>query len=192
MKDYLNSDLLDKSTREYARQKNSKIIFLDVDGVMHDYSGENIIQEECVKCLKQIIDASGAEIILSSSWRFGYPEFLEENHLTEYLSGHESKSLTFFQKMLADYHLEIAGFTPYSTLGENGRPLEIRRWLLDRADVRSFVILDDDDFNWQWLRAFWVQTKAPVGIEASGSFRYQYGLKPFHAEKAVKILNQFD
>ena len=192
MKAYLNADLLDQAVKANARRESSKIIFLVIDGVMHDYSTDDIVQEERVQILKKIVEATGAELILSSSWRLGYPEFLGENQLTEYISDHESKSLADLKQMLAKYDLEISGFTPYSLLGENGRPLEIRTFLLDRADVRSFVILDDEAFNWQWLRQFWVQTKSPVGIHPDGSFQYRYGLEETHAEKAIRILNRFD
>jgi len=192
MKNYLDSGLLDQAVRTNADQKNTKIIFLDVDGVMHDYSTEQIVQEERVQNLKKIIDATNAEIILSSSWRLSYPEFLEENQLTEYISDHEYECFAFFNQMLEKYNLKISGFTPYSMLGINGRPLEIRTFLLDRADVSSFVILDDEAFNWQWLKPFWIQTKSPIGINEDGSLKFCYGLEDFHAEKAIRILNRFD
>ena len=56
-----------------------KIIFLDVDGVLNSQDllercGEDKlvpIDEENIRCLKEIVDETGAEIVLSSSWRFG-------------------------------------------------------------------------------------------------------------------------
>ena len=122
----------------------------------------------------------------------GYPEFLIKNHLTEYLSDHESDSLKVFHNYLTKHGLQIVDFTPYSLLGENGRPLEIRTWLLDKPNIKSFVILDDEDFNWQWLRAFLVKTKSPVGINEKGQFVFRYGLEDSHVARAISILNHFE
>lgn len=50
-----------------------KIIFLDVDGVLthEDYLNgvEEDLDETKIKILKQIIDQTNAEIVLSSTWR---------------------------------------------------------------------------------------------------------------------------
>lgn len=188
MSEYLNADLLDKAVTENKKKiEYDKVIFLDVDGVMHDYSGNEIVQEERVKRLQRIVNATGAKLVLSSSWRFGYLEFLEENNLTEYADPNGSESLKYFETLLKKYDLEIMTFTPYSTLGQNGRPLEIRRFLLDKPNLKSFVILDDEDFNWQWLKAFLVQTRRKT---ENGSDRL--GLEEEDVTKAIEILNQFD
>ena len=55
-----------------------KIIFLDIDGVLNsmdyfeqtkDCKGYTEINPEKVKLLKEIVDRTGAEIVLSSTWR---------------------------------------------------------------------------------------------------------------------------
>ena len=190
MENYIDFPMLDKTVREnYKKQQYQKVIFLDIDGVMHDYTDNNIVQEERVARLKQIVDATGADIILSSSWRMGYPEFLKANHLEEVISISESDNLKLFHKYLYQYDLKLSGFTPYSLLGENGRPLEIRSWLLDKPCVKSFVILDDDDFNWQWLRYFLVQTRRTVMTEEEP--KVIYGLDDSHVMRAISILNYF-
>ncbi len=187
MSEFLNMGLLDKAvTQNKKKPEYKKIIFLDVDGVMHDYSSNEIIQEERVERLKKIVDATGASLVLSSSWRFGYREFLEENGFTDLVDTIESENLQYFQSVLKNNGLEFVGFTPCSTLGENGRPVEIRSFLLDKPNVKSFVILDDDDFNWQWLSAFVVKTKK---IVKNKTF---LGLEDEHVERAIAILNQFD
>ena len=190
MENYVDLPMLDKTVREnYKKQEYQKVIFLDVDGVLHDYTGDNTVQEERVARLKQIVDATGADIILSSSWRLGYPEFLEANHLSEMISAGESESLKLFHKYLYQYDLKLSGFTPYSMLGENSRPLEIRAWLLDRPCTKSFVILDDEDFNWQWLRYFLVQTRRAVMVDDKPQL--VYGLDDSHVMRAISILNYF-
>lgn len=64
---------------ELWRKRNmNKYIFLDIDGVLNsmDWFKENRetsdyteIDPEKVKLLKEIVDKTGAEIILSSTWR---------------------------------------------------------------------------------------------------------------------------
>ena len=55
-----------------------KIIFLDVDGVLNCKSSKSRcggflgIDDSKVKLLKEIIDITGAKIVLSSSWRYGW------------------------------------------------------------------------------------------------------------------------
>lgn len=48
-----------------------KVIFLDIDGVLNDeeHTSESYLDSMMVGRLKRIIDETGAEIILSSSWR---------------------------------------------------------------------------------------------------------------------------
>jgi hypothetical protein len=54
------------------------VVFLDVDGVLHPLmvefrdgklSDEHLFKEECMRYLKRIVDETGAELVLSSSWR---------------------------------------------------------------------------------------------------------------------------
>ena len=47
----------------------SKIIFLDFDGVITTLKSKWTIDNEKVKLVKQICDATGAKIVISSSWR---------------------------------------------------------------------------------------------------------------------------
>ena len=119
-----------------------KIIFLDVDGVLNSLPyaervrntvDDEEINEENVKRLKQIYDATNAEIIISSTWRdCDIPNNKSVYFMWQYL---ESK--------LRKYGMRISGKTPQ--LGNN-RPYEISEWLrenTEREEVR-FVSLDDD------------------------------------------------
>lgn len=52
--------------------KHDKIIFLDVDGVLHSIFARNesqLFRRDCMQRLKKIVDQTGARIVLSSSWR---------------------------------------------------------------------------------------------------------------------------
>ena len=48
-----------------------KVIFLDVDGVLHPYHSRpnQQFRAHCMRRLKAIIDTTGAKIVLSTSWR---------------------------------------------------------------------------------------------------------------------------
>ena len=49
-----------------------KVIFLDIDGVLNQDNGGPKIEECFVKRLAHIVEETGAEIDLSSSWRGAY------------------------------------------------------------------------------------------------------------------------
>ena len=165
-----------------------KVIFLDIDGVLN-------VEEEAfktgvkidpakVKLLKKIVDETGADIILSSSWKRGYNHFVED--------GFQAKDPNFklLYDLLAAEGLEIKGITPIS--GESGavaRPLEIREWLARFHTVFSYVILDDDTFwDWGFLQRN-VVTTVTEHPENGLAHRYVTGMTMEHALKAISILN---
>ena len=52
------------------RQEHHKIIFLDVDGVLHSvHERHRPCRKPCMDCLRTIVQESGAGICLSSNWR---------------------------------------------------------------------------------------------------------------------------
>jgi hypothetical protein len=66
-----------------SQKENHKYIFLDIDGVLNTLNGNykrfcgvNIIEEKLL-LLKRLVDATNAEIVLSSSWR-NYPTSRED------------------------------------------------------------------------------------------------------------------
>ena len=158
-----------------------KIIFLDIDGVLNsiDYfeqtkycKGYTEIDPEKVKLLKEIVDRTGAEIVLSSTWR----------NLAKRKDESEHPMYTYLTDTLKEYGMEIIDHTPY--IGQD-RPKEIRAWLDNQQDKDiQFVSLDDD---------FQEQIYDEVGIGdclVRTSFYEKYGgLRQEHVEKAVRILN---
>jgi len=114
-----------------------KIIFLDFDGVinrqvksMHE-DGEWLFDlwvPECVKWLNHITDATGAKIVVSSSWK-------------------HCGDLPKLKGILKDAGVtgECIGSTP-TLEGIDpgcGRGHEIAAWIYQHWPVESFVILDD-------------------------------------------------
>lgn len=116
-----------------------KIIFLDVDGVLNSeefsrwlwdnhekkYCGYEMLDQRAILCLQDIVFITGAEIVLSSSWR---------------ISSLRTKQL---KEQLLPYGLEIIDRTISDARGERGD--EIKEWLSRNPDVSHYVILDDDD-----------------------------------------------
>lgn len=106
-----------------------KIIFLDVDGVLNARPFVPSINDDKVKLLAQIINATGAQIVLSSDWRL---------HMND-----DDEDIELLKDTLADYDMNIMSCTPVTK--ENHRGTEIRMWLdsWQGAIIESFVILDD-------------------------------------------------
>lgn len=166
-----------------------KIIFLDVDGVLNSQSyyiewmsrnrsrvgvdddSEKEIDESCVKNLKEIVDKTGAVIVLSSTWRNMRDVYKLAIHLN---------------KTLAKYGLHISDKTPWL---HGNRPEEIKLWLDDYMfkgnEVKSFVILDDD---------FSIDDYKEYGLEnnvvKTSFYEENGGLREEHVEKVISILER--
>lgn len=163
---------------------NRKIIFLDIDGVLNsmdyfeqtkDCKGYTEINPEKVKLLKEIIDRTGAEIVLSSTWR----------NLGKRKNEPEHPMYTYLTDTLKEYGMEIVDHTPY--IGQD-RTKEIKAWLDKQSDKDiRFVSLDDD---------FQKQKYDEVGIGdclvRTSFYEKDGGLRREHVEKAVEILNRED
>ena len=66
-----------------------KIIFLDFDGVITTLKSNWAIDNEKVELVKQICDATGAKIVISSSWRrYTLEQTLEKITNQEKVYGH--------------------------------------------------------------------------------------------------------
>lgn len=97
-----------------------RVIFLDIDGVLNSKEffqnrqptqGLNEIDEEKVKLLQQIVQATNAKIVLTSTWRIYDKADKVYQHLVD---------------VLAKYDLSIFDCTPW--INED-RPHEIAVWL---------------------------------------------------------------
>lgn len=144
-----------------------KVIMLDVDGVLNGYNtrqtkfGFTFIDDTMVGRLKQIVDATGAKIVLTSTWRMcdGLPKEQPLYHaLTE---------------KLAEFGLTIMDKTP---VGSTIRGAEIDIWLHKHPECDNFIILDDDNDMQPHGRRL-IQTGMMNGLEDK------------HVAKAIKMLN---
>ena len=106
-----------------------KIIFLDMDGVVNNprEGRGRILSTKAVELLNKLTEISGANIVISSSWRFTAPLIVIIDKLKEY----------GFR-----YPERVIGCT--ALLENRCRGDEIKLWL-KQVPVESFVILDDVD-----------------------------------------------
>ena len=172
-----------------------KVIFLDFDGVLNDEGEEResgvIVNEDAVRRLKKIVDATGANIIMTSSRRFAYADFVKSGY--QVTDRYATQHMAIFQELLEKYDLYIDGITGEYESGPKARPLEIRTWLLPRAEIKSFVILDDDSFwMWKYMEPHFVRTVVDLTKEDDWHIRIKRGLTDAHVEEAIRILNMFD
>ena len=166
-----------------------KVIFLDCDGVLNSdqfFQGNDPTNQKDSQTMKfgvgqldhkglalidQIVNATGAKIVICSSWRLIWP-------------WHEIAEM-FGDVGFKNQH-EIFDETPHSGKNADTRGDEIRQWLeLDREReevgeeiTTSYVIIDDNNEFDTEQQQFYVQTNPRTGITQAD------------AAKAIAILNR--
>lgn len=137
-----------------------KIIFLDIDGVLNSWATLYKITTEKLQLLNDLIELTGAKIVISSSWRVGSKDvndFLDKNFSKRTFRLDNSN-----QELIDNiFYKNTIGLT--DTFGPS-RGDEIQRWLNSHEDIESYVILDDDlDMLDEQLYNF-VQTDTYFGL----------------------------
>lgn len=153
-----------------------KIIFLDFDGVMDTAYYDLVLSKNrlpecdkygvvfdpsCIKNLEYIIDHTGADIVVSSTWKdfMSYKEILE---MWEY-------------RNLPGFVTDVTPFPPH----RRNRGDEIDAWLKECQTECQYVIIDDlDAYNFN-------EHQIPKLLVVN-SFN---GLDKETAERAIEILN---
>ena len=152
-----------------------KIIFLDVDGVLNSADSEDRfkcfigLDYSGVKLLKEIVDATGAQIVLVSTWKL---------HWDKDNKSRQDSLGAYLDARLAEEGLTIMDKTGGS-MSERGHG--IVDWLLEHP-AESWIVLDDEIFN----------DYEECGIMphlVKTSF-YDGGLKEKHVEMAINLLNK--
>ena len=153
-----------------------KIIFLDIDGVVncwytreHAPSGLIGVEQRLIAYIKEIVDATGAKIVLSSTWR--------EDWVFNLLNG---KDWDYLCEEFAKQNLYFFDYTPIRSDSHRGK--EIKEWLENTSyDVSSYVIIDDEMFDIKDLHeGHMVQTSSNDGIN------------PYAVKMAIEILTKED
>lgn len=161
-----------------------KVIFLDIDGVLNcstsksycvEDSGRVIkgVDSDKVKRLAKIVEATGAQIILSSDWKDGWSKY--------YTSPKPSHAKYLDNHLYKKGKLTIKDKTPNTNKGTWFRGEEIITYLKTHQDIENYVILDDtffDDFANKEIEEHLVLTNRKVGLTDS------------NVNDAIKILGE--
>lgn len=144
----------------------TKIIFLDVDGVLNcvnskknDPNDIHILDPSILNRLQKVIKQTNAKVVISSSWR-DVPHALEK-----------------LRKALAKYGIEYIGCTK-SLDFKSSRTHEIKYWLAinqNRLNVTNWIAIDDLPLDLD--KNHFIQTKI------------EYGLTNHHINQCVNLLN---
>lgn len=135
-----------------------RVIFLDIDGVLNadcDFGGKSKpnpyvssddgnrycgICRTHVKLLKQIVDRTDAKIVLTSSWKNDYNDYIRH--------GYFNRVGKYLYNKLRALGLSIYDTTiKYDFSGGKNRGYEISQWLEDHPEVDRWVVLDDEKFS---------------------------------------------
>ena len=134
--------------------KPRRVIFLDIDGVLApirrwDRYGD--LDPACIQVLNQIVARGGADVVVSSTWRYG-------------------KTVAELQAILATQGFtgRVLDRTPTGVPGAD-RGEEIAAWLAEHA-VAGYVIIDDHA-DMGSLRTRLVQTHPAHGLQPADAPR---------------------
>ncbi len=157
-----------------------KVIFLDVDGVLNssvflevnkpEYRGSRqvvrlegvIIDRKNVAVLKEIIEKTGAAIVLSSGWKFRFDEEMKP----------QTEEAGILYSILDEYGIRLYGKTPDFSTEEIRRELkfskvkakEIKAWMGMHKDIDSFIVLDDLDLNDEEINSRLIRINSVTGF----------------------------
>lgn len=139
------------------------LIFLDFDGVLTTVAtGYRHRDARCVAQLNRILAATGAKIVVSSTWR-GAPDL--KDILKSWGVTGEVVDITPDLRHRRESGIEVAAT----------RGAEIAQWILRNDPAGPFVILDDDD-DMGDLRLYHIRTNSRLGLSEAD------------AERAISVL----
>lgn len=154
-----------------------KVVFLDIDGVLNNDKtnaktpdGFTGIGNSQIKRLAEFVKQTGANIVLSSTWKDEWdknPERLTTDG-------------RYMVKKFRQVGLSILDKIDESTTGGSHRGAAINLYLEKHPEIEDYVILDDfefDFFQYENLAEHFVQTDGRIGLTASD------------VEKASAVLN---
>lgn len=126
-----------------------KIIFLDIDGVILPHNRS--FHRKSAELLQRVVEATGAQIVLSSTWRL-----FALNNSPDWRTAHQSEwweQTAEELKYLTSFNLLLYGMTPdlvskevpqdFRQMPDGIRGKEILVWLSEHPEVTDWVVLDD-------------------------------------------------
>lgn len=122
-----------------------KVIFLDIDGVLNTNSDREISSDK-LKLLSELVSKTGADVVLSSSWRYGWnkPELNQPG-----------TRIYRLKQLLKDNGIVIK-----DTIGlDLIKSIQIKNYLNTNM-ISNYIVLDDEPIDTANL----VQTNGDVGF----------------------------
>lgn len=113
-----------------------KVIFLDIDGVLNCRKTPNprkfpyIIDDKLLTLLRQLLEQTGASVVLSSTWRYDSAGIFSAKH----------------------QGVPFVDITP--DMPDEPRSKEILEWLRHHPEVTRYVVIDDEDDDLDELPLF--------------------------------------
>lgn len=128
-----------------TRIPSTKVIFLDVDGVLNDNFGvrstEGSFYKDMMEQLRLLVQNTQAKIVLHSSWGF-CPKMEHEVESALYNYG-----LRLYDNV---YRINKELFRSTEELNKYDRDWFIQDWLKYHPEVTNYVVLDDWDISEQF------------------------------------------
>ena len=154
-----------------------KAIFLDIDGVLNNASTTDEvfgcfgIDDLLVRRLKNIVDATEAEIYLVSTWKDRWYKDADKKCLQDIFADH-------LDAKFYEYGLKITDKLENEDIDSDARGKLIKEFLKTN-EMQKFVILDDVQFDYiyEHLEKHFIQTDS------------KFGLTEEDVKKAIEILN---
>lgn len=144
-----------------------KVIFLDFNGVLDTWENMDIVDPQNLQRLKNIVDQTGAKIVISSSVKTSY-----------FFTGTFNVVFLHLVDSLKKANIEVVGMTPLA----RGRETEITMYLESHPEIENFCILDDEGEMEPYKDNF---VKLPIQ-----SAEYPNGLNDEQMNLAIAILNR--
>ena len=165
-----------------------KIIFLDIDGVLAVPScvkdGMWALSDEKQNLLGEIINQTGAKIVLSSSWRYATLERTKEHMEGEGFWFNDKLigvTIRAYQHLKKGIHLsiprgvEIKQWIDTNIHSDNGKNWNMKKVGKDYA----YIIIDDDIDMLLEQQSYFINTDSKTGLTKES------------VDRAVEILNNF-
>jgi len=154
---------------------NDKVIFLDVwvDGVLNCQMTDRIFHGFIfldigkIAVLRELVDRTGAQIVLSSTWRADY--YWAEQ-------GGVQQRYNLFELLRSELDAQGIKISDLTADVWDSRGLEIKSYLDDHPQIKHIVVLDDD--NCYPLSKYQIKTD------------WKYGLLQHHISRAENILKE--
>ena len=150
-----------------------KVIFLDIDGVLN-YQNSDFIADDCLNNLRQIVNETGAKIVIISTWRVAIDSECRDKYVKK-----TNSQLDYYKSILQDKLTNELRWIDIAPDLSEDRSAEIELWLNNHDNIESYVILDDFNYEYDkrypnnWVRPYW----------------FTGGLNDKLVSKAIKILN---